>query len=172
MKHSVSIFYVSNLFGDAVMVNAMAIQGNPSRPHISTAPSPPKSWASVKKLPAAGDWMAAAQREMNMITTRKTWTTINTADVEKGHDVLPTKWVFTYRTDSDGYIQGLRPDWLFVAISRQPISRMQISMHTPLLLVISASWSLLLQRIAGLSVNWTLLTPSCSHISLMTKSST
>jgi Reverse transcriptase (RNA-dependent DNA polymerase) len=94
-------------FDQAVMVNTSILGGSYSRPHISTVQPPPRSWKAMQNHVAREHWIAAAQREINEIETRKTWTKA-TRDDSQGHDVLPTKWVFTYKPDADGYIQGYK----------------------------------------------------------------
>jgi hypothetical protein len=109
---------------------------------------------------------------MNMVTARKTWTTTKKNDIEKGYDVLPTKWVFTYKTDSDGYIQGFKARLVVRGdLQTSYIAKADLYAHTAAM-AISVSWPRLLQKTVRLSVDWTPSMPSCSHISRMTKFST
>ncbi len=94
------------VYGDYT-INATIQTTKTNQLHITTAPAPPKSWKTMRKHPLTDDWLAACERELNSINTRKTWSQASTNDAE-GHDILPTKWVWTYKTDADGFVQNFK----------------------------------------------------------------
>jgi hypothetical protein len=76
-----------------------------SRPHVSDLPPPPTHWRGMLKHPYAAQWQKAAQIEYDAINGKGTWKVVDRTEVQgQGVEIIPLKWVFTYKTDSDGFL--------------------------------------------------------------------
>jgi hypothetical protein len=80
---------------------AFAIATTRSYGHRDEMPPPPKSWKEMMNHPMAQHFRAAAHREMRALITKHTWDEVI---LPLGARAIPTKWVFTYKEDADGYI--------------------------------------------------------------------
>ena len=69
--------------------------------HRDEMPPLPKSWKEMMNHPMAQHFRAAAHREMRALITKHTWDEVI---LPLGAKAIPTKWVFTYKEDADGYI--------------------------------------------------------------------
>jgi hypothetical protein len=74
----------------------------PNRIHISTLPPPPAHWRAMLKHPHGDGFRKAAQLEFEAIEGRGTWEIVDKSTVNQ--KIIPLKWVFTYKNDSDGYL--------------------------------------------------------------------
>jgi hypothetical protein len=72
--------------------------------HISELPAPPNHWGELKDHPEQKSFEAAAQAEMTTLWNRQTFQRVLHRDRPSNVKLLPLKWVFTYKTDSDGFI--------------------------------------------------------------------
>lgn len=71
------------------------------RPHRSDLPAPPANWKEMQKHPYREAFTEAASHE---ITTLDKMGTFHTVARPLNAQILPLKWVFTYKFDSDGYL--------------------------------------------------------------------
>ena len=65
-------------------------------------PDPPSHWRALLRHPYADEFMKAANVEWEALFHKETWEIID--QDEAIQPILPLKWVFTYKTDSDGYL--------------------------------------------------------------------
>ncbi|KAM4057712.1 reverse transcriptase (RNA-dependent DNA polymerase) [Hirsutella rhossiliensis] len=73
--------------------------------HVEDMPPPPTSFNAAMASEFAHEWKEAADREMEENLARGTWKTILKAVIkQKGHFLIPLRWVFAYKTDEQGYI--------------------------------------------------------------------
>ena len=49
-------------------------------------------------------WKAATDKEMNSCEVKKVWTPVPRSQLPRGANVLPIKWVFKHKTDSEGNV--------------------------------------------------------------------
>jgi hypothetical protein len=80
---------------------AFAIATTRSYGHRDEMSPPPKSWKEMMNHPMAQYFRAATHREMRALITKHTWDEVI---LPLGARAIPTKWVFTYKEDADGYI--------------------------------------------------------------------
>jgi hypothetical protein len=71
------------------------------RLHQSQLSPPPNNWGQMLKHPEAQGFQAAAQAEIDQLRENDTWTEVQ---APQDHQVLPLRWVFTYKTDPEGYL--------------------------------------------------------------------
>jgi hypothetical protein len=69
--------------------------------HQDDFPPPPRSWKEMLVHKYATEFKAAVRVELRGLTTKHIWDEVRPA--EKVFR-LPTMWVFTYKTDSDGFV--------------------------------------------------------------------
>lgn len=69
--------------------------------HRNDLPPPPKNWRELLNHPLKDLILAAADLEYNALQTRNTWKKVG---YPAGKQVLPVKWVFTYKFDEEGYL--------------------------------------------------------------------
>jgi hypothetical protein len=71
--------------------------------HQSQLPKPPDNWRELKLHPLKNGFLKAAEIEYQEIEKRGSWIEADVPDKTK-HQVLPLRWVFTYKTDGNGYL--------------------------------------------------------------------
>jgi hypothetical protein len=74
--------------------------------HRTSLPPPPSTWNQLEKHPLAQGFKAAAQKEFQDLESRSTWRQIDSQ--EASIRPLPLKWVFTYKFDTDGYLDRFK----------------------------------------------------------------
>jgi hypothetical protein len=74
-----------------------------NRPHISNLSPPPAHWRAMLRHSHAEGFRKAAQVEYDAIENRDTWQIVDRLKNED-HQIISLKWVFTYKTDSNGYL--------------------------------------------------------------------
>jgi hypothetical protein len=69
---------------------------------IGELPPPPDNWKAMLRHPESEGFKRAAQAEINQLKSNGTW-----EEVAKpyGKQVIPLRWVFTYKSDETGYLQ-------------------------------------------------------------------
>ena len=72
--------------------------------HRTALPPPPLNWKELIKHPKAEEFKLAAAKEMQDIEKRNTWRVINSTDIDYSIKLLLLKWVFTYKFNTDGYL--------------------------------------------------------------------
>lgn len=72
-----------------------------TRHHRSTLPPPPQTWKDLHNHPLQELLVEAARSEYKQLVDRGTFERIPAPQHEQ---VLPLKWVFTYKCDPDGYL--------------------------------------------------------------------
>ena len=65
-------------------------------------PDPPSHWRALLRHPYADELMKAANVKCEALFHKETWEIVD--QDEAIQPILPLKWVFTYKTDSDGYL--------------------------------------------------------------------
>ena len=75
------------------------------RPHRSELPDPPSNWSKLQNHPYREEFTVAAQKEFQDLESRGTWELVDYAADTKP---LPLKWVFTYKYDTDGYLERFK----------------------------------------------------------------
>lgn len=69
--------------------------------------SAPNGWKEMMKHPMAEGFLAACAKEIRLLQEKSTFTVTNRLkDVSK--QILPLRWVFTYKFDQDGYLLKLK----------------------------------------------------------------
>jgi hypothetical protein len=71
------------------------------RLHRTNLPPVPRNWKDLEKHQFGLEFKAAAQKEYSNLDRRGNFWTVT---IPKGHFVIPTMWVFTYKFDKDGYV--------------------------------------------------------------------
>jgi hypothetical protein len=71
------------------------------RIHINDLPDPPSHWRAMERHPHGEGFRKAAQLEYDALEKKETWKII---DRPEGAEIIPVKWMFTYKTDPDGYL--------------------------------------------------------------------
>ena len=74
--------------------------------HRTELPEPPTSWHHLEIHPYADGFKSAAQKEYDDLVKRNTWKHVD--HTETTSRPLPLKWVFTYKFDTDGYLDKLK----------------------------------------------------------------
>ena len=69
--------------------------------HQSQLPPPPDGWYGLRSHPYRDHFIKVAEVE---ITTLRAKGTFREATPPLGHFVIPTRWVFTYKLDADGFL--------------------------------------------------------------------
>jgi hypothetical protein len=85
-----------------------APRDNPSIPYIhqSILPKEPKSWRDLEKHPLGEHFKADAELELRNLESRDCWRVIPRSEAKT--QPIPLKWVFTYKTDSEGMLTRCR----------------------------------------------------------------
>lgn len=85
-----------------------AFQVNPKqRAHRTILPEPPERWNKLPGHPYEAGFREAAKQEYDRLIARGTFKHIP-GDQTKGKFVIPLMWVFTYKCDSDGFLQKFK----------------------------------------------------------------
>jgi hypothetical protein len=78
--------------------NAMLADGLLHKDQLSPLP---QSMRQAMKHPLKDGWIEAAERELRGLETHNTFEKVN---IPEGKQVIPVKWVFHYKCDSNGYL--------------------------------------------------------------------
>jgi Reverse transcriptase (RNA-dependent DNA polymerase) len=90
---------IENAFSN--MNSAFSTATRPYKQHQSELPPPPESFKKMLSHPLSAEFEAAAKAEWTEVGKKGTYEKISRP---KGVKVLPLRWVFTYKFDSDGYL--------------------------------------------------------------------
>ncbi|KAJ5827623.1 hypothetical protein N7447_001845 [Penicillium robsamsonii] len=74
-----------------------------TRRHRDDLPPPPKHWKEVLNHPFQQGFLAAAAKEIRSLAEKETFEVIEKPR-DRGVQILPLMWVFTYKFDADGYL--------------------------------------------------------------------
>ncbi|POS85489.1 hypothetical protein EPUL_006268, partial [Erysiphe pulchra] len=74
-----------------------------SRLHLKDLPPPPQNWHQLQNHPHCDGFKTAARVEFNGLQLQGTFKDISDSDDKT--KPIPTKWVFTYKFDDDGYFR-------------------------------------------------------------------
>ena len=77
------------------------------RIHSTKLPKPPERWNKLSGHPYEAGFREAAKQEYDRLVARGTFKHVP-RDQAKGKFVIPLMWVFTYKCDSDGFLQKLK----------------------------------------------------------------
>jgi hypothetical protein len=88
----------------AAFSSAIANARPAKRYHRSELPPPPATWREMQRHSHQPGFLAAASKEVNSLREMGTFEETNVPDPKRRHQVLPLKWVFDYKYDSDGYL--------------------------------------------------------------------
>jgi hypothetical protein len=69
--------------------------------HRDKLPPPPKNWKELMRHQYRAEFLAAATKEYMNLDNRGTFEVVDETSSIK---TVPTTWVFTYKTDTDGYL--------------------------------------------------------------------
>lgn len=95
---------LKNLQQQVYVINAfMAAAMHRKRIHTTQLPSVPENWKQLRQHPYKWEFIDAANQEVKSLEEKKTWNIVE-RDLSEKHQILPLKWVFTYKTDTDGYL--------------------------------------------------------------------
>jgi hypothetical protein len=75
---------------------------NKKRWHRNELPEPPKNWSELLKHPLKDEFSAAARLEIGGLESKEAFVLVKQEEASD-MQVLPLKWVFTYKFDKDGY---------------------------------------------------------------------
>lgn len=78
-----------------------------SRRHRDDLPPPPKHWKDVINHPFQEGFLAAMRKEINSLSEKETFEIIDRPR-DRGKQILPLLWVFSYKFDQDGYLLKLK----------------------------------------------------------------
>jgi hypothetical protein len=76
------------------------------RIHQNELPKAPKSWNDLERHPLGVHFKADAIQELQNLESRDCWRVV--PRTENTPPLIPLKWVFTYKPDSDGYLTRCR----------------------------------------------------------------
>ena len=62
----------------------------------------PKSYSQAKRSPAAGQWQAAMEKQMEALTSNDTWELIDLHSLPSGAKILSGKWVYVEKEQGNG----------------------------------------------------------------------
>lgn len=88
----------------AMFTNGMTHQDH-TKIHRDQLPPEPESMAQAMRHPLKEGWMDAATLEINSLSQLKTFEKV---EIPEGKQVIPVKWVFNYKFDSDGNLIKLK----------------------------------------------------------------
>jgi hypothetical protein len=77
------------------------LQTTKERFHRDQLPPPPKNWKELKAHSHATGFYEGARKEYTDLFKRETFQVV---DIPEGKQIIPVKWVFDYKFDSDGYL--------------------------------------------------------------------
>ena len=75
-----------------------------TRIHRDELPDPPKRWSQLKTHPHGEEFKKAAQAEYDACWKRGVFKETSVTPEDAEAEVLPLKWVFTYKFNQDGYL--------------------------------------------------------------------
>jgi hypothetical protein len=102
-----------------------------TRAQINQPLSPPKSWNSLAKHPHTKEFYTAMENELEMLNSRTTWETTNKSLLSPKQEILPLKWVYTYKTDATGTITKYKARLVVRGdLQKSYISREDLYAHT------------------------------------------
>jgi hypothetical protein len=78
-----------------------------SRRHRDDLPEPPKHWKDVMNHPFQEGFLAAMKKELDSLTQKSTYEVVDRPK-DRGKQILPLLWVFSYKFDQDGYLLKLK----------------------------------------------------------------
>ncbi|KAI0997582.1 hypothetical protein K3495_g10604 [Podosphaera aphanis] len=64
----------------------------------------PKGWDQILRHQFSAEFQKAAEREYEILEEKRTWTYVAIDEVPKSCKIVPVIWIFTYKSDSDGYL--------------------------------------------------------------------
>ncbi|KAJ6041359.1 hypothetical protein N7460_006749 [Penicillium canescens] len=73
------------------------------KPHREDLPPEPKTWSEMLRHPHRDGFIHAASVEVKGLESKSTFREVDKPN-DKGLQILPLTWVFTYKFDSDGYL--------------------------------------------------------------------
>lgn len=80
----------------------LATRSKKPKIHKSDLPPPPENWHQLKYHPHQNGFIAAARLEFETLEKQKTFIRISENEIKT--KPIPVKWVFSYKTDDDGYL--------------------------------------------------------------------
>jgi len=84
-----------------------ALERQPA-PGNAKNPLPPENWKEVQSHLYKDRWIDAAKAEIDVLEKKGIWETVDRADLSPRTQVIPLRWVFTYKTDQSGKIQRFK----------------------------------------------------------------
>ncbi|KAJ5504596.1 hypothetical protein N7463_007470 [Penicillium fimorum] len=78
-----------------------------ARRHRDDLPPPPKYWRDVMNHPFQEGFLAAMRKEINSLSRKETFEVIEKPR-DRGKQILPLLWIFSYKFDQDGYLLKLK----------------------------------------------------------------
>ncbi|KAL2695409.1 hypothetical protein AAEP93_010038 [Penicillium crustosum] len=78
-----------------------------NRLHRDQMPPPPENWKRLKIHPFATQLKAAAEFEIETLKAKETFSQVALPN-KKSTQILPLKWVFTYKFDADGMLEKFK----------------------------------------------------------------
>jgi len=69
---------------------------------------PPEHWQNLRGHPDEFEFKQAAQVEIKEIEGKGMYELIKPTSVPSGKQILPVRWVFTYKLDTAGYLQRFK----------------------------------------------------------------
>ncbi|KAI2685533.1 hypothetical protein LCP963914a_4860 [Penicillium roqueforti] len=78
-----------------------------NRLHRDQMPPPPENWKQLKIHPFATQLKAAAEFEIETLKAKETFSQV-ILPTKKSTQILPLKWVFTYKFDADGVLEKFK----------------------------------------------------------------
>ncbi|OXV05135.1 hypothetical protein Egran_07097, partial [Elaphomyces granulatus] len=85
----------------ATFSTGLVHSGNSSPMHQNQLAPAPKNWRDMLKHSCKDGFLEAAQREIQELTAKKTFKHVRRPPAAQ---VIPLKWVFTYKFDTDGFL--------------------------------------------------------------------
>lgn len=79
----------------------------PLQRHRDDLPPAPDGWKNMIKHPMAEGFLAACAKEIRSLKEKSTFTVTNRPK-DRSTQILPLRWVFTYKFDQDGYLLKLK----------------------------------------------------------------
>ena len=68
----------------------------------------PTTYAEAMRSRERAQWQAAMDKEMEALIRKGTWTEMDRAELQRGTNVLPVKWVYKLKTRADGSIEKFK----------------------------------------------------------------
>ncbi|KAJ5101017.1 hypothetical protein N7456_007069 [Penicillium angulare] len=103
-------FYTDNSYEDGTL-SAFATGLNEARSHTKAhkdeLPPAPENWREMMKHPYREGFLEASALELKTLQRKETYQVIQRPN-DKSIQILPLRWVFTYKFDSDGFLVKLK----------------------------------------------------------------